>query len=482
MELRPNRAQTVLAFLAMLAGTTPLLAAEKPRAKPEVQVVVDPRVELMSVIFRLAGNPEYNRPRVPGYVADVEQQFGAHRDHAVVKLAQKLRAERSVSYDAVMSMAMHLTDAEQLGEKVPFDPHPAGLDSRWPLDGTRQFLTEARSFARETKFKEFFAKHRKLYETAESRMKTLLDREAHLEWFDEYFGQRPEASFTVALGMLNGGNCYGTHCRTADGKDELYCILGVWEVDSAGQPQFTAAMLPTVVHEFCHSYTNAIVDRHADKFQPAAERLFKLVKLQMQRSAYGHWKTMCYETLVRGCVARYVLRYQGEAAAREVARNDRQRGFAWAEEFSQLLAKYESDRKTYATLDEFVPQIVGFLDRYAEQFEKEHAAEAARKPKVVSVSPANGAAIAPGVQEIRVVFDRPMQDKIWSLVGAGLHFPKLVGAPSYDQARKIWTVRVELKPNWSYQFMLNSPSFHGFRSEDGVALEPLTVSFKTSGE
>ena len=30
---------------------------------PEIKVTVDPRVELMSIIFRLAGNPEYGRNR-----------------------------------------------------------------------------------------------------------------------------------------------------------------------------------------------------------------------------------------------------------------------------------------------------------------------------------------------------------------------------------------------------------------------------------
>jgi hypothetical protein len=48
-------------------------------------VVVDPRVELLSLIFRLAGNPEYNMARVESYAEDAEKQFGKFRSHAVVK-------------------------------------------------------------------------------------------------------------------------------------------------------------------------------------------------------------------------------------------------------------------------------------------------------------------------------------------------------------------------------------------------------------
>ena len=36
-------------------------------------VVVEPRVELMSIIFRLAGNREYNLGRVDSYTNDVEK-------------------------------------------------------------------------------------------------------------------------------------------------------------------------------------------------------------------------------------------------------------------------------------------------------------------------------------------------------------------------------------------------------------------------
>jgi hypothetical protein len=72
-----------------------------------------------------------------------------------------------------------------------------------------------------------------------------------------------------------------------------------------------------------------------------------------------------------------------------------------------------------------------------------------------------------------------MQNGSWSLVGAGPHFPKVAGKPSYDKKGVVWTVRVELQPNWSYQFVLNSSRFTGFRSRAGVTLEPVRVSFKT---
>ena len=63
------------AVLLAPGGTpaTPASAAEKATAPPAVRVAVDPRVELVSVIFRLAGHPEYSRGRIDSYIRDVEK-------------------------------------------------------------------------------------------------------------------------------------------------------------------------------------------------------------------------------------------------------------------------------------------------------------------------------------------------------------------------------------------------------------------------
>jgi hypothetical protein len=89
---------------------------------------VDPRVELLSVLFRLAGNSKYNQGKVASYTYDVEKQFGAFRNHAAVKLARRLRESRGVSYDACRSMAVHLTDVDELQTIVPLDPW---FDQTW---------------------------------------------------------------------------------------------------------------------------------------------------------------------------------------------------------------------------------------------------------------------------------------------------------------------------------------------------------------
>ncbi len=75
-------------------------AAEPAAEAVPIDVSVDPRVELISIIFRLAGNSEYNQCRVPSYDRDVEQHFGPYKDHPVVQIAAELKRRRGVSVDA----------------------------------------------------------------------------------------------------------------------------------------------------------------------------------------------------------------------------------------------------------------------------------------------------------------------------------------------------------------------------------------------
>jgi hypothetical protein len=152
------------------------------------------------------------------------------------------------------------------------------------------------------------------------------------------------------------------------------------------------------------------------------------------------------------------------------------------QEMSDLLGEYEAHRDQYRTLEDFSPRLVAFFAESAKNFPKAQTELAGKRPKVVSMIPTNGAQdVDPGLTAIQVVFDRPMADKSWSLVGGGPHCPKTGKDAHYDAQRKIWTAPVDLKPDWSYEFMLNSETYNAFRSEQGVPLEPVSVSFKTGG-
>lgn len=497
-----------VAFAAVvLMISVPAQAAETPSHPSAVRVTVDPRVELLSIIFHLAGSHEYNQQHMESYVKDVDAYFAPYLNHPVVELAKKLRQSRGISFDAPMRMAVHLTDVEMLETRTPLEPWPDSLDRRWTEADAEEFLLRARQFVSDSSYQEFFDHHRPLYNVAEERVSSLLQSRFHLEWFDDFFGTRPAAKFTVAIGMLNGGCNYGVNCR-ADAEDDLYCVLGVWETDAQGLPQFSDGVLPTIIHEFCHSYTNEFVDRHLSELQGAGEQLFAPVAANMQSQGYYDARSLLYESMVRACVVRYVRKHDGPQAAHDQLQEEHRRGFSWVEPLSDLLAEYESQRERYPALEDFSPQVIRFFNDVAEAFDKEHRqrlendekilAEAmalvekaprsdlktldGNPPQIVSMSPADGDRVDPDLKAIVVVFDRPMRDNNWAFYeGPDAPCPPVVAKCAFDSSHSIWVRPVKLEPDSEYSFLLNHKDMLIFQSQDGVPLAPVHITFKTAG-
>jgi hypothetical protein len=449
-----------------------------------IEVVVDPRVELMSLIFRLAGNPEYNQPNSASpYADDVDRHFGPFRTHEVVKTARRLRRQRGVSYDAVMSMAVHLEDTTTLAERMPFDPQPPRLDRRWRPEEARRFLDEARDFVRASNFNGFAAEHHEFYGAAAARLQSPFEKNAYVDWFDEFFGERPRARFRAIVGLLNGGGNYGVGVRFADGSEEITPVIGAYSFDHEGLPIFGQGINNTIVHELCHSYTNPLVDAFADELEPAGKAIWPHREAKMEQQAYGSWKTMMYESLVRACTVRYVMAHDRPQAALETIEYQHRRGFTWTGKLAGLLGEYERQRDEYPTLDAFMPKVVMFFASVAQHIEELDEEKAADAPKVISMNPPDGATdVDPGLTVITIVFDRAMAPHSWSVVGGGPQFPETTGQPSYDANCRVFSLPVRLKPGWTYRFMLNSQRYTAFRSADGVPLEPLDVTFTTRGE
>jgi hypothetical protein len=356
----------VLFAAATAVGVSAAESVAPPPPANSLAVGVDPRVELISLIFRFAGHPEYNRGRVPAYAAAIDAQFGSLREHPVVRLARKLRANRGVSYDAPMSLAVHLKDIDSLELRVPLDPWPEGIDRRWRAEDVGEFLTQARDFARQGKFQEFLSAQAVLYADTTGRAGELVSQQGHLEWFGAFFGERAGAQFHLVPALVNGPNCYGPQFR-AGTHEEFYCVLGVWETDWHGKPVFGKPVLGTVAHEFCHSYVNPHVYARTAELRPAGEKLFAKVQGQMQRQAYGNWQTMLHESIVRAAVVRYLAATISADRAAVQAREEVGRGFLLMPELAALLKKYEAQRSEYPTFTLFMPKIVAFFNEAAEK-------------------------------------------------------------------------------------------------------------------
>jgi hypothetical protein len=347
--------------IALVLALSLVAPAQEAAARPAVDVHVDARVELMTLVWRLAGAPEF-QARGSRYDDEVEEWFGLAREHPVIPLAQGLRARHGIGYNAVADLAVHLTRPPELALRFPLEPFPERLDRRWQGADVEGFLVELRAFAEETQLTGFLAEHDELRRAAEERLGAEVERAGVTFWLAEFFGLAADTTFAAIPGLLVGGNNFGCSVRLPGGELELTPVIGVSSWDAQGLPTFGAGTAPLLAHEFSHAFANPVVDASWERFEPAMTVLWERSREPLARQAYPDARITTYETLVRASVVRFVLARDGEKAARAQADYDVARGFTWVPALAERLAEYEADRTAYPTLKAFVPRLVACLE------------------------------------------------------------------------------------------------------------------------
>lgn len=317
-------------FIAVLLLALLPMAFAAEQASP-IQVRFDKRVELISIIFYLAGNKEYAGCKDPAYLKAVEEYFGNYRSHPAVKMARQLRERNHIWFGAPISFAVHLTPGYQLLPGVKDHASGGSLDFRWTLAEAQSFARQVQSFARASRAQKFFKRHEPIYQQMTRRLR-LLTAQLDPEWFASLTKTPVAREFTVSPSPMLGSGNYGPHVRTKGGIHN-YAVIGVWEFEKDGSPTFRDDYAWIVVHEFAHAYVNPWVDEGMAELRPAGERLIRAKESDFGKTGYGQGTEfnpdLLYETMVRALVVVYFGDHGDPAGARRQLQKDVHRGWTW---------------------------------------------------------------------------------------------------------------------------------------------------------
>lgn len=331
---------------------------------------VNENVELMSILSRMSGFPEYHMDMAGQYIKDMDSYFKDNTDHPAVQYMKGLRNKYGISFDAVMSMAIHLENRN--GTLSLIEEDIPTLEKRWKEVDKEEFLSYLNSFYKDTKFNEFFKSHKDLYEKGLKSYQENVINHFDIDWYADFYGNEPQETFSVIIGFCNGGGNYGVNRQITGKMKEAFAIVGYY-VDKEDTPMYSKEYLPTLIHEFNHSFINHFLDENkypdnVKELEPAATELFKSSQWSMSKQAYGNWKTMINESLVRAAVICYMLdkEYKPEEIRNELS-EQMQRNFRWMPELVSLLRKYEKKQSRYGNFENFYPNVTDFFKEYAKK-------------------------------------------------------------------------------------------------------------------
>lgn len=318
---------------------------------------VDERVELLSIAFRLAGSKEYCEKKFPKYIDNIETHFNNYKSHDLIEYIKTELQQKGIGYDAVMKMAISISEPPNMKPLEPLsDKFP---EQRWGKQYAKTFLGLLNQFYKDADCETFFKENAEIYKIASNRFDKVYQN-LDLEWYQDFYGQKPKGEFRIINGLSNGHSNYGPKIMLSSGKEIIYAIMGTWSVDSLGLPEFPIDnYFPTLLHEFNHSFVNHIVEEYHSELHKSGQIIFNQVQDKMNNQAYASWETMCSETLVRASVIKYLKDHNSnKELIEEELNHNLKNGFLRIDKLVLELERYSNNREEYPTLESFMPEIV----------------------------------------------------------------------------------------------------------------------------
>jgi Domain of unknown function (DUF4932) len=437
---------------------------------------VDERIELLSIVFRLAESKEYSAEKFKLYTDKIQAHYKPYKNHELIAFIKKLRKENGIGYDAVMSMAIHLdhkfNPLVEFTNKIP--------DARWGKDNAYEFVKLLNKFYKESNSKKFFKENQSLYEEVGEKFLAVY-KHLDLAWYTSFYGKGPTEKFIIVNGLGNGDGNFGPSITLPNGKREVYAIMGTWETDSLGMAKFSLGnYFPILLHEFNHSFTNYLLEKNPEPFSKSGEKIYQVVDNEMRSQAYGDWKTMLNEALVRASVIKYMKDHLfTDKEIQDETNIQLNRSFFWIEELVAELEKYDQTRNIYPTLESYLPNIIKAYDNYEKNIDSYLIEFEKRRPKIISIAEfTNGSQeVNSDMTTITINFDREMRDGYSFDKGEkGENFlPEVVNVEFAENMRSI-KLKVKLLPNKVYQFVVTN---YGFKSTKGMPIRNYEINFKT---
>ena len=459
----------LLSCMVCTAGTVFSDSRYENRLANGVSVIVDERIELVSIAFRLAGAMEYVNDRVPEYMAEIDSCFAPYTDHELFTFIRKAREEYNFAYSIPAKSALMLDlsgGRVRISRDWEIEKEFDSADDLycWTEDLFREYVDLLDDFYRESGFHEFFLSHKDFYTTTVERNTDIPSR-VDMSWFERFYGE-PAVGVDLYMGLCNGNSNYSIfdvmHRKDWDGR--LAIVIGATD-GGDGIPVMLEQHFIAIIHEIAHYYTNPLTDMYYPQMEDSMKAIFPHIKEAMAGIGYGHVETVAGEWInelftlayLKACFesGRCLFSYQYNVA------HDEESGYIWMGRAMGFMENFLADRTLYPTVKEFMPQIVAFTNELPEKWDTIAAEFENRHPYVTDIYPAGGV-IPEGVNIVRIRFSEPMLEGIQGLMRIEGYemLPFDFKASCWEDERTFVIKLGPLEPGMTYGVGLNKGMFY----------------------
>ena len=287
-----------LVAIVLLVSSLTYAWNEENFAWNEENILVDERFELVSLVFRLAGDPNFSHLNTE-YQRSLNETFDEFADHPAVEYTRWLGSV--LSFCAVLLMAVHL-ERQDDGFRLSDNIGALVACRRWtPITAVR-FVELLNDFYVDTDFAEFFYHNMRYFYTRSEytfRRFAYMDR----EWFRQ-FGLNPD-NLRVIIAPSQSRNNYAAR------------VWGLSADDTIVYSAINSYNYHILIHEFVHGFANHLGDvlYHTNE----EFRMWSDASVDLHRfPAYPSGLNMGYEYLTRAFTWLYFSETQNRCVESEI--------------------------------------------------------------------------------------------------------------------------------------------------------------------
>ena len=307
-----------------LAACNSNISDEPPTGQ---KIYTDERIELVSLVFKLAGNREEYSEATTTYQKELLETFSPLKSHDLITYSRSL----NVAYNAIFNMALFIE--KQNGEWILHEDYLTRVeDRRWSLSMALEFVKQLNDFYKVSSFETFYNNHLSFYQELSAQFEKDWLRDINMDWFSKYISTSHLAAY---FSPSNNRNNYSCTIEKDDGPYVyVLCQGNGW----------------ALIHEFCHSFANKIAEDWYNNNQEFRKMSDESVNLRINPQ-YGNGSTMAREYITRA----YTILYWVEHGKKyNLFDEDLAQGFPYIERVFKMIGGINPDPFRGKTLEEIL--------------------------------------------------------------------------------------------------------------------------------
>lgn len=375
----------ISAFVCLFLGTFGTLSAapKKPlvlepieidpiiQSNNDIEVIADPRLEIIGIICRLAGYDGFTNYYTgeATYTTQIDSFFAKYKDEKVVVTAKAFK-DRGITAHSMISLAYHIKP-DFSGTVIDFDPYPVTLMDNWKKIRTKEiynFIKDVHDFLIKTNYSRLRILNKPTLLSNVGYFLRDFEDFAIPQFTDVFFGKNVFDKKVISVNMICPLLFAYDIVTDRDGKTTSYTTV----YSGCYISNMTITYFTNYLQEYADTNWEAVKDNFTNLILYYSKKMYpdkykeyeKQLKESINSSLFAqYFCDFVYLEYLRSPIYENAKKKEG-ALTYEYYYGELEKTYSseWFYQLNNLTAEYVNNRDKYSSLKVFFPKIVDVIN------------------------------------------------------------------------------------------------------------------------